>query len=200
MLIVTELCCKRYNFLTKKTQNYRYQNYCLDDNIQIYSYGLLCEHVLSMRMKNDWEKGNMLGLPINNNQAKSLSLQREIWRVALPWVRSIQQQRFNWSPTYNLHLLINICNFAPGNSKLLSMSSIKRPYLRGKQTQILRDQQRGNGSAKRSNRSPTYILHLFHLEDTSLLFLFICESVKVRFLPRVDSFSFAQEPHVVYCF
>ena len=37
-----------------------------------------------------------------------------------------------------------ICNFASGNSKLLSMSSIKRPYLRGKQTQILR----GNGSAK----------------------------------------------------
>ena len=33
---------------------------------------------------------------------------------------------------------------------------------------------------------PTYILHLFHLEDTSLLFLFISESVKVRFLPRVD--------------
>ena len=28
------------------------------------------------------------------------------------------------------------------------MSSIKRPYLRGKQTQILRSQQRGNGSAK----------------------------------------------------
>ena len=28
------------------------------------------------------------------------------------------------------------------------MSSIKRPYLRGKQTQILRGQQRGNGSAK----------------------------------------------------
>ena len=27
------------------------------------------------------------------------------------------------------------------------MSSIKRPYLRGKQTQILRGQQRGNGSA-----------------------------------------------------
>jgi hypothetical protein len=73
----------------------------------------------------------MLGLPINNNQA-------------LPWVRSIQRQRSNWSPTY--------------------------------------------------------ILQLFHLEDTSLLFLFISESVKVRFLPRVDSFSFAQEPHVVYCF
>ena len=41
-----------------------------------------------------------------------------------------------------------ICNLAPGNSKLLSTSSIKRPYLRGKQTQILRGQQRGNGSAK----------------------------------------------------
>ena len=77
------------------------------------------------------KEGKMLGLPINNNQA-------------LPWVRSIQRQRSNWSPTY--------------------------------------------------------ILHLFHLEDTSLLFLFISESVKVRFLPRVDSFSFAQEPHVVYCF
>jgi hypothetical protein len=25
---------------TKKIQNYRYQNYCPDDNIQIYSYGL----------------------------------------------------------------------------------------------------------------------------------------------------------------
>ena len=39
----------------------------------------------------------------------------------------------------------------------------------------------------RSNWSPTYILHLFHLEDTALL----SESVKVRFLPRVDTFSFA---------
>ena len=77
------------------------------------------------------KEGNMLGLPINNNQA-------------LPWVRSIQRQRSNWSPTY--------------------------------------------------------ILHLFHLEDTSLLFIFLSESVKVRFLPRVDTFSFAQEPHVVYCF
>jgi hypothetical protein len=81
------------------------------------------------------KEGNMLGLPINNNQAKSLPLQRQIWR-------SIQRQRSNWSLTY--------------------------------------------------------ILHLFHLEDNSLLFLFISESVKVRFLPRVDSFSFAQEPHIVY--
>ena len=55
-------------------------------------------------------------------------------------------------------------------------------------------------SFQRSNWSPTYILHLFHLEDTSLLFIFLSESVKVRFLARVDSFSFAQEPHVVYCF
>ena len=40
MKINTELCCKRYDFLTKKT---------LDDNIQIYLYGLLCKPVLSMR-------------------------------------------------------------------------------------------------------------------------------------------------------
>ena len=52
------------------------------------------------------KEGNMLGLPINNNQAKSLPLQREIWRVALPWVRSIQRQRSNWSPTYILHCSI----------------------------------------------------------------------------------------------
>jgi hypothetical protein len=31
------------------------------------------------------KEGNMIGLPINNNQA-------------LPWVRSIQRQRSNWSP------------------------------------------------------------------------------------------------------
>jgi hypothetical protein len=46
------------------------------------------------------KEGNMLDLPINNNQAKSLPLQREIWRVALLWVRSIQRQRSNWSPTF----------------------------------------------------------------------------------------------------
>ena len=55
-------------------------------------------------------------------------------------------------------------------------------------------------SFQRFNWSPIYILHLFHLEDTALLFLFLSESVKVRFLPHVDTFSFAQEPHVVYCF
>ena len=40
-----------------------------------------------------------------------------------------------------------------------------------------------------SNWSPTYILHLFHLEDTAFLFLFLSEFVKVRSLPRVDTFS-----------
>ena len=49
-----------------------------------------------------------------------------------------------------------------------------------------------DSSFQRSNWSPTYILHLFHLKDTSLLFIFLSESVKVRFLPRVDTFSFAQ--------
>jgi hypothetical protein len=44
-------------------------------------------------------------------------------------------------------------------------------------------------SFQRSNIYPTYILHLFHLEDTSLLFFFLSESVKVRLLPRVDTFS-----------
>jgi hypothetical protein len=44
-------------------------------------------------------------------------------------------------------------------------------------------------SFQRSNWSPTYILHLFHLEDIALLFLFLSESVKVRFLPRVNTFS-----------
>ena len=51
-------------------------------------------------------------------------------------------------------------------------------------------------SFQRSNWPPSYILHLFHLEDTALLFLFLSESVKVRFLPRVDTFSFSQVPHV----
>jgi hypothetical protein len=44
-------------------------------------------------------------------------------------------------------------------------------------------------SFQRSNWSPTYIRHLFYLEDIALLFLFLSESVKVRFLPRVDTFS-----------
>ena len=38
------------------------------------------------------------------------------------------------------------------------MSSIKRPYLRGKQTQILRDQQRGNWSAKMISMTMQFII------------------------------------------
>jgi hypothetical protein len=55
-------------------------------------------------------------------------------------------------------------------------------------------------SLQRYNWFPTYILHLFHLEDTLLLFIFLSEFVNVRLFPRVDTFSFAQEPYVVYCF
>jgi hypothetical protein len=74
------------------------------------------------------KEGNILGLPINNNQP-------------LPWVRSIQRQRSNWSPTY--------------------------------------------------------ILHLFHLEDTSLLFLFISESVKVAFFHAL-TVSLLPENHMLF--
>ena len=59
---------------------------------------------------------------------------------------------------FGRYLLFNICNFAPGNSKSLSMSRIKRPYLRGKQTQILRGQQRGNGSAKMISMAMQFII------------------------------------------
>ena len=52
-------------------------------------------------------------------------------------------------------------------------------------------------SFQRSNWSPTNILHLFHLEDTSLLFIFLSEFVKVHFLPRVDTFSFAKN-HMLF--
>ena len=36
---------QKIRFIDKKDPN---KNYCPDDNIQIYSYGLLGEHVLSM--------------------------------------------------------------------------------------------------------------------------------------------------------
>ena len=52
-------------------------------------------------------------------------------------------------------------------------------------------------SFQRSNWSPTYILHLFHLEDTSLLFIFLSESVKVRFLPRV-TLSLLPKNHMLF--
>ena len=38
------------------------------------------------------------------------------------------------------------------------MSSIKRPYLRGKQTQILGGQQRGNGGAKMISMAMQFII------------------------------------------
>ena len=53
-------------------------------------------------------------------------------------------------------------------------------------------------SFQRSNWSPTYILHLFHLEDTSLLFIFLSESVKVRFLPCVHTFSLLPKNHMLF--
>ena len=68
------------------------------------------------------------------------------------------------------------------------------------QAKSLQNRSTSLSSFQRFNWSPTYILYLFHLEDTSLLFIFLSESVKVRFLPCVDTFSFAQEQHVVYCF
>ena len=67
-------------------------------------------------------------------------------------------------------MLINICNFATGNSKLLSMSSIKRPYLRGKQTQILRGQQRGNGSAQMISMTMQFIIINFKKNIESIHF------------------------------
>jgi hypothetical protein len=49
MKINTELCCKRYLFWQKRPKTIVIRIIFLDDNIQIYSYGLLCELVLSMR-------------------------------------------------------------------------------------------------------------------------------------------------------
>ena len=117
------LCCSLTIICCCQVQNYIYWLISTENDHRHHHKFIKYEK----RLRKD---GNMLGLPINNNQA-------------LPRVRSIQRQRYKLIP---------------------------------------------------------YILHLFHLEDTSLLFLFISESVKVRFLPRVDSFSFVQEPHVVYCF
>jgi hypothetical protein len=134
-------------------------------------------------------------------QTKSLPLQSEFGRVALPSVRS------NRSPTYILHWRLT-----PSYAAKDTIFWRKRPktIVIG---MIVQDNKNSNlfiwpsmwtrltlSSFQRSNWSPTYILHLFHLEDTSLLFIFLSESVKVHFLPRVDTFSFAQEPHVVYCF
>ena len=50
------------------------------------------------------------------------------------------------------------------------MSSIKRRYLRGKQAQILRGQQRGNGSAKIISMAMPFII--FNLKKKSNQFIF----------------------------
>jgi hypothetical protein len=45
---------------------------------------------------------------------------------------------------------------------------------------------------------PLHISCICSIWKILLLFIFLSESVKVRFLPRVDTFSFAQEPHVAF--
>ena len=50
------------------------------------------------------------------------------------------------------------------------MISIKWPYLRGKQTQILRSQQRGNGSAKMLSMAMQFII--ISLKKISNQFIF----------------------------
>jgi hypothetical protein len=55
-----------------------------------------------------------------------------------------------------------------------------------------------DSSFQRSNWSPSYILHLFYLEDTSLLFIFLSESFKVHFLPHVETFSLLPKNHMLF--
>ena len=50
------------------------------------------------------------------------------------------------------------------------MSSVKRPYLRGKQTQIIRGQQRGNGGAKMISMAMQFII--INLKKISNQFIF----------------------------
>jgi hypothetical protein len=56
-------------------------------------------------------------------------------------IKSVQQRTYF---LFSVNLILVGVNYG----QRTIMSSIKRPYLRGKQTQILRGQQRGNGSAK----------------------------------------------------
>ena len=69
-------------FWQKRPKTNRYQNYCLDDNIQIYSYGLLCEHVLSMHT-----------LFRNNKQHVVLGQKRNCQRVEESGLWRIQRER-----------------------------------------------------------------------------------------------------------
>jgi hypothetical protein len=90
--------------------------------------------------------------------------------------------------------------FIKYEKRLRKEGNMPRPTYEAESLPLPREFGRVAHPSVRSNWSPTYILHLFHLEDNALLFLFLSESVKVRFLPLVDTFSFAQESHVVYCF
>ena len=57
------------------------------------------------------------------------------------------------------------------------MSSIKRPYLRGKQTQILRGQQRGNGSAKMISMTMQFII--INLKKKNRINSFLMQELKL---------------------
>ena len=52
-------------------------------------------------------------------------------------------------------------------------------------------------SFQRSNWSPTYIQHLFHLEDTSLLFIFLSESSKSTFFHAL-TLSLLPKNHMLF--
>jgi hypothetical protein len=52
-------------------------------------------------------------------------------------------------------------------------------------------------SFQRSNWSPIYILHLFHLEDISLLFIFLSKSVKVAFFHAL-TLSILPKNHMLF--
>jgi hypothetical protein len=57
------------------------------------------------------------------------------------------------------------------------MSSIKRSYLRGKQTQILGGQQRGNGSAKMISMAMQFII--INLKKKYLINSFLMQELKL---------------------
>jgi hypothetical protein len=56
---------------------------------------------------------------------------------------------------------------------------------------------RSTSSFQRSNWSPTYILHLFHLEDTSLLFIFSLNPSKSAFFHAL-TLSLLPKNHMLF--
>ena len=54
-------------------------------------------------------------------------------------------------------------------------------------------------SFQRSSWCPTYILHLFHLEDTSLLFIFLSESSKSAFFHALTLYLLPKN-HMLFIF